>query len=358
MTTTAPSSPSASLLEDATATSPTLMLPEAYIADATARVGAATRRVRLTTLTIADEERTSALIEALVAAAERGVDVRVAADVFTYVDAAGTFLPARYRTRRHRDSSALATRLADAGAQFTWLGSERGLIWRGRTHTKLCVVDDVSYAFGGVNLDDRGASNVDYMLRADDPELANELDRVYDRIMRMNAGESGHPSVAFPYGSDTVLVDGGIPGDSVIYRRAVELVADAAHVLLVSQYCPTGELGRLIAARPHEMWFNPPRNASPANRALITTSMASTGYRTRYRSRRYLHAKCLVMTMTTGERVAITGSHNFVRAGVTLGTREIALETRSGALIDQILAFHRGHVASTGRALPQVPADR
>ncbi|MDN4480789.1 phospholipase D-like domain-containing protein [Demequina muriae] len=335
--------------------SPTLMLPGAYIHDATARVHAAQRRVRLTTLTIADEQRTYALIEALVDAARRGVDVQVAADVFTYIDAAGTFLPARYRTTRRRESSALASRLTDAGAKFTWLGSERGLIWRGRTHTKMSVIDDVSYAFGGVNIDDRGARNADYMFRVEDPRLADELDEVYERIVRMNASQLGHPSLTLRHGDDAVLVDGGVPGDSVIYRRAMTLASEAVHVLLISQYCPTGPLGRIIAERPHALWFNPPRHASPANRVLISASMAATGYRTQYRSRRYLHAKCLVMTMPSGERVAITGSHNFVRGGVALGTREIALETRSDAVIDQILAFHRTHVVGgrqTGLAHP------
>ncbi|GIG54873.1 phospholipase D-like domain-containing protein [Demequina activiva] len=323
-----------------------LLLPHEYLADATAAIAQARTRVRVTTLTIADEDRTGDLIEALVAAARRGVDVRVAADVFTYADAAGTFLPRRYLTRRRRESSALASRLSDAGVRFTWLGSERGLIWRGRTHTKLCVVDDVAYAFGGVNLDDRGATNVDYMLRLADPLLADQLTAVYGRIVRMNACERGHRSAVLQRGEDAVLVDGGMPGESVIYERALTLASQAEHVLLVSQYCPTGPLGRAIAARPHQLWFNAPRNASPANRALIAGSMAVTGYRTRYRSRRYLHAKCLVFTMAGGERVAITGSHNFVLGGVRLGTREIALETRSTALIEQLLTFHRTSVAA------------
>ncbi|MFW7414619.1 phospholipase D-like domain-containing protein [Demequina sp. SO4-18] len=323
---------------------PTLLLPGDYIADATARVRAATRRVRLATLTIADEERTADLIEALIAAARRGVDVKIAADVFTYLDTAATLLPAGFRGRRRRESASLVARLTEAGARFTWLGSERGLIWRGRTHTKLCVVDDVSYAFGGVNLDDRGATNVDYMMRVDDPGLANDLDKVYTWMAEMGPSEIGHPSLTLRHGGDAVLIDGGMPGDSVIYRRAVELVADATHVLLVSQYCPTGELGRLISARPHGLWFNRPRNATTANRILIAASMAASGHRTRYRAQRYLHAKSLIMTMRTGERVAITGSHNFVSAGVTLGTRELALETRSEQVIDQLLAFHREHV--------------
>ncbi|HZL81120.1 MAG TPA: hypothetical protein VFC06_04165 [Demequina sp.] len=90
--------------------------------------------------------------------------------------------------------------------------------------------------------------------------------------------------------------------------------------MLVSQYRPTSELGRVIESRPHEMWFNPPRNASLFNCLLISASMAVTRHRTLYRKRRYLHAKAIVFYLKSGKRVAISGSHNFVRGGVTLGT--------------------------------------
>ena len=42
--------------------------------------------------------------------------------------------------------------------------------------------------------------------------------------------------------------------------------------------------------------------------------------------------------------MAITGSHNFVRGGVTLGTREIALQTKNPLVIDQIEAFIESQV--------------
>ena len=114
--------------------------------------------------------------------------------------------------------------------------------------------------------------------------------------------------------------------------------------MLVSQYRPTSELGRVIESRPHEMWFNPPRNASLFNCLLISASMAVTRHRTLYRKRRYLHAKAIVFYLKSGKRVAISGSHNFVRGGATLGTREIALQTKSPLIIDQIETFIQSSV--------------
>lgn len=318
---------------------PQLLLPREYIKDATEAIRAARDRVVLMTLTIADDEQTGGLIEALAAAARRGVRVAVAADVFTYADVAGTFLPKRYITRRRRASSALASRLGEAGAEFTWLGRERGLIFRGRTHSKFCVVDDVAYSFGGVNLDHKGATNVDYMLKVADGRVADDLEAVYRRVRGMNARERGHRSMALKHGKDQVLVDGGIVGDSIIYRRACKWAARAERVVLVSQYCPTGRLGRLIKERPHEMWFNPPSNASFLNHVLIRFSMLASRTRTRYRRREYLHAKCILFYLKDGRRVAITGSHNFVQGGVALGTREIALQTKNPRVIDQLEWF-------------------
>ena len=319
--------------------SPQMLAPGEYIADATARIHLARTRVRVIALTIAAETHTEALIDALCEAARRGVDVCVAADTFTYADLAGRFVPRRYLSRKRRASMALASRLTDAGVRFDWLGAEGGLPWRGRTHTKFCVVDDAVYSFGGVNVDDQGVTNVDFMLRVIDHRLAEDLCQVYERTRTANERLGGFRSVALRYGKDHVLIDGGLPGDSIIYRRALKYARKATRIVLVSQYCPTGELGRLIASKGGAMWFNPPRNASTLNRILIAASMAFTGHRTRYRRSQYLHAKAIVFYMGRGKRVAITGSHNFVKGGVTLGTREIALLTKNDQVIDAIEDF-------------------
>ncbi len=327
---------------------PELMLAQDYIADATELISRATTRVYLMALTIAEGRETDALISALVTAAKRGVHVHVAADVFTYADAAGTFLPQRYQSRRRRASSSLARLITEAGGTFTWLGRERGLIFRGRTHTKFCVVDDVAYSFGGVNLDDQGATNIDYMIKVHDDRLANDLVSVYRRVQDMNAAERGHRSRVYTYGKDHVLVDGGLVGDSLIYRRALKHARKAQRVLLISQYCPTGELGEIIKTKPHEFYFNPPSNASFFNHILIRASMLTNRTSTKYRGKQYLHAKCIVFYLNNGKRVAITGSHNFVWAGVMLGTREIALQTKNPDVIDAIEDFFVTHVRDAG----------
>lgn len=317
---------------------PTLLPSLDYLADLVGRVHQARRRVHLTTLTLADGFLTGALIDALVDAARRGVDVCVQADTFTFRDSASSLLPGRVPTRARRDARTLAWRIRSAGGTFTWLGHARGPLFKGRTHTKLTVVDDAVYAFGGVNLDDRGVTNVDFMLRFDDPALADALSDVHAEIRTVNRAPRP-ASIALPHEHGEVLIDGGGAGDSIIYRRAVELVEQAVEVTLVSQYCPTGELGRAIKERPHRIFFNRPGQASLLNRALIASSMVTTRTSTSYAHPDYLHAKVILAHLPDGSRAAITGSHNFVWRGVEYGTREIALLTRHDDSVDAIARF-------------------
>lgn len=317
---------------------PTLLPALDYLADLIDRVHHARHRVRLTTLTLSDGLLTGALVDALVDAARRGVDVCVQADTFTYRDSAAAMLPRRVPTRARREARTLAWRIRAAGGTFTWLGHERGPLFKGRTHTKLTVVDDAVYAFGGVNLDDRGVTNVDFMLRFDHATLAEALADVHAEIRTVN--RAARPaSIALPHQHGEVLIDGGGAGDSIIYRRALEVVDQAVEVTLVSQYCPTGELGRAVKARPHTIFFNRPGQASLFNRVLIATSMASTRTGTSYSHPDYLHAKVILATMPDGTRTAITGSHNFVWRGVEYGTREIALLTHHPESVDAIAGF-------------------
>ncbi len=328
---------------------PSLLRGAAYLRDLTSAVASAQRRVRLTALTVSRDALTSDLIDALIDAAARGVDVRVSADVFTYTAGSASMVGGAMPSRRRTSAAALDRDLRGAGGTMRWLGRETGLPFRGRTHTKLTVVDDVAWSFGGVNMDDPGVTNVDYMLRVEDAALADSLSSLHDAIAA-EAPRERMPAQVLDHAVGRVLIDGGRPGESAIYAAALAWARRAESVLHVSQYCPTGPLGREVARRADGLWFNRPRQAAFANATLIASSMATTGHRTRYRREPYLHAKALVFTMPDGERVAITGSHNFVAAGVRLGTREIALETRDPHVIDQIERFHTEHVRAGARA--------
>lgn len=322
-----------------------LISPIQYVREATEAVNRAKTRVYLMSMVIANHKTTHSLIAALEAAAKRGVKVVVAADIFTYGEVGNGFLPFRYYSHGSRSANNMVKTLKRAGVQFHWLGRGRITVYHGRTHSKWCVADDTLFTFGGVNLYEEGIQNIDYMFRLKDAKLA---DRIVDEQTRVQKAESrsfNYHSVAYEQGDLTVLIDGGIIGQSVIYRRAVELSEKATHITFVSQYCPTSKLARIFKKKSVTLYYNRPIQADGLNRIVIQFGQFLTGFKSSYTRARYLHAKCIIFTFEDGSKAAITGSHNFAYTGVLLGTREIALETYDPTIIAQLELFIEKEVA-------------
>lgn len=322
-----------------------LLLPPDYVKQAAADIRKATKRVFLVSLVIADHPTTHELISELEAAARRGIPVTVAADIFTYGEISGSFLPLRYNSPNAKLVTKMVKTLRAAGVKFHWLGRARMTIFNGRTHSKWCVVDDTCYVFGGVNMYEGGIHNVDYMFKTENAALADRLAYEQGRIQKAERNSTNYPSVTHELGGDSVLIDGGIITQSIIYRRACELARDAEKVLYVSQYCPTGKLARILKTKKTKFYFNTPDKARGVNRLFIQWSIFRSGLKTHYsKNKPYLHAKFIIFTMPDGHEVALTGSHNFAFTGVTLGTREIALETKDPAVISQLRSFYESRV--------------
>src|SRR5688500_11049887 len=160
-------------MPDLTST-PQLLDAVSYVADLTARVSTAKKRIIITSMIINDDPSTNALIVALMGAARRGVAVDVMFDTFTFREFGGYFNPFRRLKKRSREAIATMRRLQDAGASVTTLGKNMVINpFAGVTHIKWSVVDSDCYAFGGVNLYHEGVRDaVDYMIRIDDAMLA------------------------------------------------------------------------------------------------------------------------------------------------------------------------------------------
>ncbi len=290
-------------------------------------------------MVIADHEATHPLIAAAEEAAKRGVEVVIAGDIFTFGEVGGGFLPFRYYSHGARSANRMVRSLKRAGVKFHWLGKGRITLYHGRTHSKWCVADDTVFTFGGVNLYEEGIQNIDYMFSHTDAKLADRIVEEQKRVQKAEARSNNYPSVAYEHGDMTVLIDGGIIGQSVIYRRAIELAEKATHITFVSQYCPTGKLSRVLKKRKTTFYYNRPLQAEGLNRIVIRIGQFTSGLVTEYKKARYLHAKCIIFTFEDGSKAAITGSHNFAYTGVLLGTREIALETRDPKIIAQLETF-------------------
>lgn len=324
---------------------PKLLLPVDYVSDAAKHIRTAKKRVSFLSMIVTDDASTDELIDALSSTAERGVSVEAAADVFTYGELGGFFLPVQYRTKQSRATNRMSKRLTKSGANFTWLGRSHATIFSGRTHIKWCVVDDTVYSFGGVNLYKEGIENIDYMFKIEDGALATKLIDEYHRLARADAGSYAYRSHSFKHGDDTILIDGGFFGDSIIYRRVCKLASEASHITYVSQYCPTGRLSRLLKSTPSATYFNLPDHATPLNKLFLRLNIFISGQKTLYKKSPYIHAKFMIFDMKDGRSIAITGSHNFTNAGVMLGTREIALQTENPQTIAQLEDFLAQYIA-------------
>lgn len=326
--------------------SPKLLITSDYIREATETITTAKHRVIFMSLMFTDDEVTDEFVDALEAAAERGVSVQIAADLFTYGELGGHFLPFKFFTEKSRATTSSIKALTNKGITFNWLGRFSATPITGRTHIKCLIIDDTVFSFGGVNLYGKDiVGNVDYMFRCEDDRLADDLTHEFNQITKADRSHYAYRSHKFSYGPHTILTDGGFQGDSIIYRRACELAKEASEILLVSQYCPTGKLSRLLKTKPAKLYFNPPELAGTLNRAVIRVGMFFSRHKTLYARDRYLHAKFMIFTMPDGHKVALTGSHNFVYGGVLLGTREIALETADKKIIRQLEKFFKDYVA-------------
>lgn len=325
-----------------------LLVADTYAHDLALAIVSAERRISIITTTLrADDDRSEAIIAALCDAADRGVDVSVFADTFTYLEPKEfiLFAPRRQPARALR-AMQLERRLKNHGIKFHWLGRKTNIIITGRTHSKWAVVDDTVYSFGGVNLDCESFDNIDYVFRLRSPELAELLATEQQHIYRADKGGAGIFNHVVDIDKKTKIhFDGGLIGGSRIYRRAYQLALEATSITLVSQYCPTGFLMRILTFKKATLYYNHWRNASLANRVLIGLGMLTSRTATYYHHDTYLHAKFAIFTMADGTKVALSGSHNFMRGSGMVGTREIAIETTNPAIITQLEDFLEQHVA-------------
>lgn len=322
-----------------------IFTPYAYVDALIKDVTHAKHRIVLFSHILGYDTSTEKLVTALCDAAERGVHVEVAGDIFTYSIMGGWKTTPVKADRRIRALREMVKKFKHSGVRFHWIGQLGPILFAGRMHIKWCVVDDKVYSFGGVNLYEQGLQYTDYMFGGTDAELGNRIAKEHERILHGNRlGKEVHRSYQFPCASGTVLIDGGKLGDSIIYEHACELAKQAQDITFVSQYCPTGKLGKIMQAKGAKLYFSHWRLARDFNRLLIRTSMTTTGYQTLYHRQTFIHAKCIVYTMPDGHKVALTGTHNFVRGGVALGTCEIALETSDPHIISQLEEFLAKHI--------------
>jgi cardiolipin synthase A/B len=322
-----------------------------YFADVIERLARAKRGERVITMAMVIEPRhpdIAPLLDALCAAARRGADVTV------IIDAYGLMLedpklpgplffhselpdirfakPFQERVEALADLEAAGARTAIINQPGRPLTNPKA----GRCHIKLSVIGDYYY-LGGCNLENYG--RVDTMVGAHDPDTADWLAGLAEDIF-----DAGSIRKAFP-GADitrsvglttSFFVDTGVRHRSVILRQALDLIdAASEHITYTGQYFPLGiTADHLLQAQRRGVRVTIIYNHPSLSRWPLTwiqqgvvanerRRMPAEFFSRVHRGPGYLHAK-LIAT----EQGAMIGSHNFVQAGVSFGTAEIAMLVR------------------------------
>lgn len=304
-----------------------------------AAITKAKHTINITSFDLIYDYKTKDLLDAVVVAAKRGVAVTVSADVFTFNEIRKKILgPISVSHPSGSVERSYVTRLREAGGIFVWLGETRALNpYKQRNHEKWSIIDDDVFCFGGINLYDAGLKNNDFMLHAKDPALAAYLRQEHTRIIHAPQEYIGS---SYEIDSASICyIDSAEPYDSVIYREACLLAQNAISATYVSQYYPTGKLGSYLKKINTTYYMNRPRHMRRLAKLMLTFDSIRCNIPNNYHKKKYLHAKFIIFTMPNGEKVAMTGSHNFSYAGVRFGTIEVAMNTTNPRVISQLENF-------------------
>ncbi len=221
----------------------------------------------------------------------------------------------------------------------------------GRSHIKAAVIGNRMFV-GCCNLE--RPKQIDAMVSWEYTYAADTLADWFERI-----AEAGNVREAFNDVDTSVqldattalLLDAGVPKQSLIYEESLRLIDDARDWLYITcQYFPGGPTAKHLAeaqARGVQVRidFSHPRSQGPTSTlhqlhqlAMHTRRLPRSFFTGRLDIRApKLHAKVLA-----SEKAAIVGSHNYVIQGVQFGTAELALYSTDPAFALAV----QGHIKS------------
>jgi phosphatidylserine/phosphatidylglycerophosphate/cardiolipin synthase-like enzyme len=284
----------------------------------------AKKRIVIHAMVVLWQPHTEKLIPLIQEALDRGVEVRIVGDLYSKLQANMPKFIRGDDGPRWGHTIAINSELQSRGAHVTYVGKIGFNPYKQRCHSKITIVDDLSYTFGGVNFYAGGFTFHDYMLESNEPELANKL---YDLVCNIEKFPRMTDITEELDDDNTLLFDGGTPGSSVIYDAACEAVANAKKVYYVSQMCPSGQLAKLITKADNECYFIRPSQAEPPSSLALIVDKARYGVKNHYTGKQYIHAKFILCEGKDGSKVVVSGSNNFSWRGIAYGTKEIAVRS-------------------------------
>ncbi len=281
----------------------------------------ATSRIKLCTMNITFGSLMDSLHARLINALKRGVSVELVIDKYSLF----RFKEGEALNFKHK--SITIKRLNELkinGAKVRIIGSIGLNPFAHRMHTKLTIIDNTLYGFGGINFEEDAFSSNDIMFKLTDKKFLVPALSVLEAIKRGDMGNS-EIEISSNY---SILVDGGKPKDSIIYKRACDLAKSSRDIFLSSRMCPSGVLGNIIKANEGVCYFNRPSLASFPTNISIVLDQLKTGIDNKYKGDRFLHSKFILFKNSDGTKSFLCGSNNFNWRGVKYGTKEIAIYSK------------------------------
>jgi phosphatidylserine/phosphatidylglycerophosphate/cardiolipin synthase-like enzyme len=301
----------------------------------------AKKRIVINAMGILWGPRTEVFLPLLHDALGRGVEVRIVGDIFSKFEANMPRLHRGDGTPRWSHTLAVNTELRAHGAHITYVGRLGLNPFKGRCHSKITIVDDTVFTFGGINFASGAFINHDYMLTGEDAQLAARLYILVRDIEKdqrlMDYNEPLNDTM-------TLLFDGGTPDSSAIYDAACNMVADAKKVYYVSQMCPSGRLAKLITATDNECYFNRSSQAEPPLNMALPVDRFLSRIANRYKGKTYIHAKFILCEGKDGSKQLLSGSNNYSWRGIAYGTKEIAVSTADADLWHALYEYMQQHI--------------
>jgi phosphatidylserine/phosphatidylglycerophosphate/cardiolipin synthase-like enzyme len=298
------------------------------------------------------------LLDAMAAAAKRGVAVTLITDAYNYlIDPDNVLVPGplffhsrlpQRLGRRFQKVKDGFDKLETAGVAVI-LTNEPGRPFTnpkaGRSHIKFTVTGN-RYYIGGANL--TPFQKLDVMVGANDTRIAEWLRTLAARMVATRSGSKimSDKDVTFETPDATLFLDAGIRDRSIILDQALALIDSAKEfVFLTCQFFPFGRTAAHLAAAHrrgvkvtvaynHYTCHSWPM--SWANRLVMLherTRRPRELFAHPVLPPRYLHAKVLATDQGT-----LIGSNNYVEIGVNLGTAELQMLVRDRDFADNAVA--------------------
>lgn len=322
-------------------------------------------RILLMTMTFDTIEPTiDILVRELLRAARRGAQVTLAVDAHSFMVDKNHFpgplaprrklpkkLP-RYFQNKLRALEALQAIPTGHAVILNQPSTSFSLPIAGRSHIKIAIINDQVF-MGGCNL--QGESQTDMMISWQSKHSADSLYIIMREIIRgQHVGRVlAQTDRALRLDDSTkILLDSGARGQSLIFKEAMELIDSAKDWLVITcQFFPNSITANHLLQAVNRGVDVQVVFAHPSHHGLIGglgQHVSILRERARLPKILFKHALTRNDPMLHAKLIAcdagmMIGSHNYVRAGVILGTAEIALKSSDEKLArEAVKTLHRG----------------